>query len=471
MGSFFREFGGGLQAAGAAIGRSAQGRQEDEQERARRLRATQAQSLLGQAAPFISGFSQTPLGPEATEPTVPAAGAQPPPVSMIPERPPPVEAVPPEIPGAVPEFGAQPEFRGPLTQRFEEQILTQEQDEEIELDEPVEELQTGALVPSNPQTQKGRSRLQKAETLGLTLFADVPAVKAQLDIFRTMDEADIKETEREVKRLDADNKRIQDEEDRNLATRLKEQGARLGVTKELRSAKKDLNSAKDVQALRISNRFFAPIFDSLNSGVDVEDPIFQLVLVKSIEKLVQPNSAVLQGEADAYRQANTFLNRLVTDGVYDASKSALLGKLGPKDVKSMIGIIDRIYTRNRQAADNYIGGQRKFYNTIFRDTGADEQDVQNIFTGLPKSFDKELGKLSDLFKNPPKRQQDIINQAKQRLQKDLREQGITIPGITPRQPTGARAPVTPPPAQLFPEAPESEAEELERLKREEAGGQ
>ena len=68
-----------------------------------------------------------------------------------------------------------------------------------------------------------------------------------------------------------------------------------------------------------------------------------LLLVKSFEKSIQPNSAVLEGEARAIQKAGTFLGRLVELGVYDAATGQLKGEIPLKLRQSMFELTSGLY--------------------------------------------------------------------------------------------------------------------------------
>lgn len=171
----------------------------------------------------------------------------------------------------------------------------------------------------------------------------------------------------------------QKEIDRQLREARFEKGLTESKKKAMTSAQNTYVSSPIYKGAYDSNRLFGQLLNNTKRpDFDPTDPSFQLDMVKSVEKLKDPNSAVLQGEADSWREASSLMNTLVSDGAWDAASKKLLKKLTPDQVNTMLRLAENMQQTNKDAFNNYRNGRI----VSLTDIGYTPEEAKSIFSSI-----------------------------------------------------------------------------------------
>ena len=86
---------------------------------------------------------------------------------------------------------------------------------------------------------------------------------------------------------------------------------------------------------------------------DQDSTIGDQILVKALEKMMQPGSAVMQNEAEAYKAASNMLYKLRQTGAYEAIVEKALGRLDAKDRSDMLSLIRGLHKKRLSGYKRY----------------------------------------------------------------------------------------------------------------------
>ena len=108
-------------------------------------------------------------------------------------------------------------------------------------------------------------------------------------------------------------------------------------------------SSQTYDAARQANAFL----DAAEMAKTMNSTIGDQVLVKAVEKILQPESSVMQGEADAYRTAGTIIARAKESGVYDAIMKGTEGRLPEQFRNDLIAIARSVGKKRKDSFKNF----------------------------------------------------------------------------------------------------------------------
>jgi hypothetical protein len=111
-----------------------------------------------------------------------------------------------------------------------------------------------------------------------------------------------------------------------------------------------------------------------NSGAT--GAIGQVALVKALEKVREPSSAVMFGDAEIYRKAGGFWDKVVEGGFIDASSAALKKTLPPEYEKELRVLLDEAM---KQSTANIVRDRENRIDVAVNDYGWPQERAERIY--------------------------------------------------------------------------------------------
>jgi hypothetical protein len=140
--------------------------------------------------------------------------------------------------------------------------------------------------------------------------------------------------------------------------------------------------------------------------------IGQVALVKALEKVREPSSAVMFGDAEIYRKAGGFWDKVVEDGFVDATSATLKKTLPPEYEKSLRILLDEAM---EQSTANIIRDRENRIDVAVNDYGWPQERAERIYRIPITPAKKGKTETDSPMKNKEQRAADkILNEIQNR---------------------------------------------------------